>query len=54
LSITQAEQIRGIREWANVRAVAATSQDDRIEYVSQVNDVADDVRTTRGGRTIDF
>ncbi len=32
LSITQAEQIRSIREWANIRAVAATTREDRKEY----------------------
>jgi SpoVK/Ycf46/Vps4 family AAA+-type ATPase len=63
LSVTQAEQIRGIREWANVRAVAATPQEDRKEYVKetvmvpdsgQAPDYSDDVRFNRGGRTIDF
>ncbi|WP_172253946.1 AAA family ATPase [Saccharibacillus deserti] len=32
LSVTQAEQIREVREWANVRAVAATPQEDRSGY----------------------
>lgn len=32
LSVTQSEQIRSIREWANIRAVAATAQEDRKEY----------------------
>jgi len=35
LSITQAEQIISIREWANVRAVAATAKEDRSEYVKK-------------------
>ena len=32
LSVTQAEQIKRIRNWANMRAVAATAQEDRKEY----------------------
>ena len=54
LSVTQAEQIRSIRDWANVRAVAATRQEDRVEYAGKVEGAEDDVRTTRGGRTVDF
>jgi len=56
LSVTQAEQIRAIREWANVRAVAATRQEDRAEYVADGEDKEKqvDVRKTRGGRTVDF
>lgn len=54
LSITQAEQIRSIRDWANVRAVAATRQEDRVEYAKEVEEASDDVRATRGGRTVDF
>lgn len=61
LSVTQAEQIHGIREWANVRAVAATRQEDRSEYHEEAKPKPakatvkqDDIRTTRGGRTVDF
>lgn len=59
LSVTQAEQIRTIREWANVRAVAATPHEDRVEYVEYTNTKKaeggeDDIRAARGGRTIDF
>jgi len=54
LSVTQAEQIRSIREWANVRAVAATRQEDRAGYASQSTAEETDVRATRGGRTVDF
>lgn len=32
LSVTQAEQIMAIRQWADVRAVAATAREDRTEY----------------------
>ncbi|MCM3443109.1 AAA family ATPase [Metabacillus halosaccharovorans] len=61
LSVTQAEQIRSIREWANVRAVTATPQEDREGYSKENvllqdngQDSEDDVRFNRGGRTIDF
>jgi SpoVK/Ycf46/Vps4 family AAA+-type ATPase len=53
LSVTQAEQIRATREWANVRAVAATAQEDREAYVA-VTGGDGDVRETRGGRAVDF
>ncbi|WP_124728308.1 AAA family ATPase [Staphylospora marina] len=60
LSVTQAEQIRAIREWANVRAVAATAPEDMKDYapgqgISPTAPVpGEDVRGIRGGRTIDF
>ncbi len=53
LSVTQAEQIQAIREWANVLAVAATPQEDRSEYPLAVEHQAD-VSATRGGRAVDF
>ncbi|MEM5007385.1 AAA family ATPase [Priestia megaterium] len=62
LSVTQAEQIRDIRNWANVRAVTATPQEDLEEYSGLKKPTSgfeeekkiDDVRYERGGRTIDF
>ena len=66
LSVTQAEQIPSIREWANVRAVAATAHEDRAEYAmierpevpspssDNPEEGKDDIRNRRGGRTIDF
>ena len=61
LSVTQAEQIRAIREWANVRAVAATAATDRDAYVTVSAEQEpkpvppdDDVRGMRGGRAVDF
>ncbi|HOC91226.1 MAG TPA: AAA family ATPase [bacterium] len=67
LSVTQAEEILAIRQWANVRAVAATPADERVEYSSPEpgeeppGDTAGDsdktkksLFSTRGGRTIDF
>jgi SpoVK/Ycf46/Vps4 family AAA+-type ATPase len=32
LSVTQAEQVQALREWADVRAVAATAAEDRDDY----------------------
>lgn len=67
LSVTQAEQIYGLREWANVRAVAATQNEDRSAYTvlqqapAKGKDVTaskqsgrDDVLGSRGGRPVDF
>lgn len=61
LSITQSEQIRSIREWANVRAVAATLQDDRADYSHVLEQEEpkeipgdEDIYRSRGGRTLDF
>ncbi|GMB09377.1 AAA family ATPase [Thermolongibacillus altinsuensis] len=61
LSVTQAEQIRRIREWANVRAVAATPNEDRMDYKKQsskyeISPSSDemDIKFARGGRAVDF
>lgn len=57
LSVTQSEQIRRIRDWANVRAVAATAQEDLQGYRDVQGDripETDDVGFNRGGRTIDI
>jgi SpoVK/Ycf46/Vps4 family AAA+-type ATPase len=62
LAVTQAEQIRAIRDWANVRAVAATTTKQRAKYADGAlkPETADsggdykDITNARGGRTIDF
>ena len=54
LSVTQAEQITRIREWASERAVAATAESDRGDYKKAVGKSGDDVGSWRGGRTIEF
>lgn len=59
LSITQSEQIRSIRDWANVRAVTATPKEDIKDYTKSLSPVGassdgDDIKFNRGGRTIDF
>lgn len=62
LSVTQAEQIKALREWASVRAVAATLRDDLKEY-TEVNTDANkpesdddhrDIHAQRGGRILEF
>jgi SpoVK/Ycf46/Vps4 family AAA+-type ATPase len=58
LSITQAEAIDTIREWANVRAVAATAAEDMADIVPSKKKESE-IKTpviapTRGGRTVDF
>lgn len=52
LSVTQKEQILSLRQWANIRAVAATKKDDLAEYSTDAND-SDDINTFRGGRALD-
>lgn len=52
LSVTQKEQILAIRQWANIRAVAATKKDDMAEYNSNA-DSDSDVNSSRGGRALD-
>lgn len=65
LSTTQSEQIIAIREWANVRAVAATSHDKQYNYVPEETEeqiekkkkekkATETVKKARGGRTIEF
>lgn len=51
LSITQKEQILSLRQWANIRAVAATKKDDLAEYADSLNE--NDVNSSRGGRALD-
>jgi SpoVK/Ycf46/Vps4 family AAA+-type ATPase len=61
LSVTQSENIEAIRDWANVRAVAATSQEDRegVAYAPKAEVKTEtkpksDTKVARGGRTVDF
>ena len=58
LSVTQAETIVELRRWANVRAVAATKQEDLQAYATDPGDSSGDsggdVRASRGGRSLDF
>lgn len=53
LSVTQKEQILSLRQWANIRAVAATKKDDMASYSSGDGDSSDDINTSRGGRALD-
>ncbi len=52
LSVTQKEQILSLREWANIRAVAATKKDDMAQYDSNTDSDAD-INSSRGGRALD-
>ena len=52
LSVTQQEQIESIREWANVRAVAATSHKNNEINANKKADT--NVVKLRGGRNVDF
>ncbi len=54
LSVTQAEQITRIREWAGRRAVSATSEAARDKYESDAPSDPNDVSSWRGGRAIEF
>ncbi|MFR9751465.1 AAA family ATPase [Nocardia sp. 004] len=54
LSITQAEQIAQIREWASTRAVAATGAEDRAAYAKSAPQGSSEIGNWRGGRTFEF
>ena len=54
LSTTQKEQIFALREWANVRAVAATRKDDLPQYQEENGAKDADISKTPGGRALDF
>ncbi|GAB6056537.1 AAA family ATPase [Methanobacterium movens] len=58
LSITQQERITKLREWANLRAVAATSTDYMEDYEHDIRDEEEpkkpEILSSRGGRSVDF
>ena len=54
LSTTQNEQIRRIREWANVRAVSASKREKVIEIIQQNTENTPANTHDRGGRTLEF
>ncbi|MCL1933463.1 MAG: AAA family ATPase [Candidatus Azobacteroides sp.] len=58
LVVTQAEQIASIRQWANLRAVSATSGEhkssEEIEKPSMQRSVSKPELSPRGGRSIEF
>lgn len=55
LSVTQKEQILSLRQWANVRVVAATAREDLQEYnMDEKSAEPEDVKGSRGGRNLDF
>ncbi len=52
LCVTQKEQIKRLREWANVRAVSAAAREDLQAYSSHADD--EDINSGRGGRMLDY
>ena len=55
LSTTQKEQILAIREWANIRAVSASSNESIKQYKDIITEEEQqDVTSTRGGRRLDI
>ena len=54
LSTTQKEQILAIREWANIRAVSASSKESTKQYKDIITEEQQDVTSTRGGRRLDI
>ena len=56
LATTQREQIIALRQWANVRAVSATSAKSKSEYQKENNstDEKQDISKARGGRLLEF
>jgi SpoVK/Ycf46/Vps4 family AAA+-type ATPase len=52
LSVTQAEKIKDIREWAATRAVSATRQKSEDQY-SPVGNDSTDIKNWRGGRQVE-
>ena len=52
---TQKEQILSLRQWANVRAVAATKKEDLSQYkdTAAAEDI-NNIEKSRGGRALDF
>ena len=53
LSQTQKEQILAIRNWANVRAVCASSKENIETYKETESDDSQDINASRGGRRLD-
>lgn len=53
LSVTQKEQIKSLRDWANVRAVSATPKEDLKTYKAVTGD-NENIDANRGGRMLDF
>jgi SpoVK/Ycf46/Vps4 family AAA+-type ATPase len=57
LSVTQAEQVLALRQWADVRAVAASAPEDRAGYTTPTADATPEpadpeALTHRGGRPV--
>ena len=54
LSTTQKEQIVSLREWANIRAISASSKENTQQYQSINSPENGDITLSRGGRRLDI
>ncbi|MBQ9246154.1 AAA family ATPase [bacterium] len=54
LSKTQKEEILAIRQWANVRAVSASSKESTKQYNADDTSDKEDITAARGGRRLDI
>lgn len=54
LSVTQKEQIKRLRDWANVRAVSATARADLSEVSADVTNDGETSGSAHGGRMLDY
>ena len=54
LSTTQKEQILALREWANIRAVSASSKENIEQYQNNNPEENSDITLSRGGRRLDI
>ena len=54
LSVTQKEQIKRLRDWANVRAVSATARADLSESYADASDNDEPSSPAHGGRMLDY
>ena len=54
LSKTQQEQILALRQWANIRAISASSKEDIEQYQNSISEENNDITLSRGGRRLDI
>ena len=54
LSQTQKEQILALREWANIRAVSASSKESVEQYLVETPKDDENILSSRGGRRVDI
>lgn len=54
LSTTQKEQIVALREWADIRAISASSKENTEQYQGNDTNKTEDITSSRGGRRLDI